>query len=289
MGHAQLYGLGYSVFRVFGACPTDDEVRADLQILLRYSRRVRLYSTECGNVMDIVLAAASRGELAVLLGVWIDNRATDQKEVDDLVVYLDRYPTADVEGIVVGNEALFRNTLTPSQVAGRVVEVRQKVRQVAQAHGASSLLSAPIFSVDVFPHPEVMAVSDALGANVHPFYRTDIGDHPDAEEFADILVQKSFEQYQTFGSTHGKKVVITEIGWPTSSAPSDSNIGRPDVAAAFLRKWAAFAAEHGIEYYWFELFDSSWKKATLPHEPASMSEFNWGLIRDDHLTDKGLI
>ncbi|CAD7704564.1 unnamed protein product, partial [Ostreobium quekettii] len=107
--------------------------------------------------------------------------------------------------------------------------------------------------------------------------------------FADILVQKSFEQYQTFGSTHGKKVVITEIGWPTSSAPSDSNIGRPDVAAAFLRKWAAFAAEHGIEYYWFELFDSSWKKATLPHEPASMSEFNWGLIRDDHLTDKGLI
>ena len=283
-----LYGLAYSEFRIYGLCPSDEDVENDIALLLQHSRRARLYSTECGNVMDIMLSYASRGELTLLLGVWIDNRATDQKEIDDLVSFLDRYPTADVHGIVVGNEVLYRNTLSPSQVAARVVEVRQKVRRLGEMHGSEVLRTTPIFAVDVFPHPELLAVSDVLGANIHPFYRQDIPDHPDAEYMADQLVQKSYEQYMGLQS-NGKKVVITEIGWPTSSAPSDAHIGRADVCRAFLRKWGPFAASHGIEYFWFQLFDAGWKKATLPHEPSSMSEFNWGLYRDDHITSKGLI
>lgn len=284
-----LYGVAYTPFRIFERCPSDVEVESDVQMILRHSRKARIYSTECMNVMDIMLRHASNGDLSVLLGVWIDNRATDQKEIDDLILALDRYPNADIYGIVVGNEPLFRNTMTPTEVAGRVAEVRHKVRELGSVHNSHVLQTTPIFSVDVFPHPQVVAVSDVVGSNIHPFYRRDLPKLSDPEVLAEMAVQKTFEQHQLFQQMYGKKVIITEVGWPTSSSPSDVHIGSKDISKAFLEKWVDFAGAQNLEYFWFELFDSRWKQSMFPDEPSTMSEFNWGMYLDDHHTDKGVI
>jgi len=98
-------------------------------VLLRHTNRVRIYSTECQNVNKILLKHSSEGRLSILFGVWLDNRSTDQQEVDFLIEALKQFPNANIEGVAVGNEVLYRNSMAKSQLLGRVAEVRNKVRK----------------------------------------------------------------------------------------------------------------------------------------------------------------
>lgn len=106
-------------------------------MLALHSRRVRTYSTECASANEVLLQMASQGQLSLLFGVWLDNRPTDQKEIEDLLVYLRKYPNADLYGIAVGNEAVFRGTLQPYEVAAKITEVRNRVRALGQELGSS--------------------------------------------------------------------------------------------------------------------------------------------------------
>lgn len=127
-GNVFLNGVAYSPYPSYGYCPGSvSTVENELELALQHSYRIRIYSTECPIVMRTMLRYASEGKIEVLLGVWIDNRENDQKEIDDLILYLSEYPHARISGIVVGNEPLLRNTLSPQDVVSRILEVKQKV------------------------------------------------------------------------------------------------------------------------------------------------------------------
>lgn len=85
-------------------CRDAVELEADVGLMLQHTRRIRLYSMECPDVMHALLKKASNGELSLLLGVWIENSPRDQKELNLLIEYLRQYPNAALEGIVIGNE-----------------------------------------------------------------------------------------------------------------------------------------------------------------------------------------
>lgn len=230
-----MFGLCYTPFRVFGACPTDAEVEADVQILLRHTSRVRVYSTECINVNKILLRHASQGDLSVLLGVYLDNRPTDQQEVDYLIEALSEYPHANIAGIVVGNEVLYRGTLPKSTLLGRVQEVREKVRGLGMQTGSESLKTTPIFAVEMFPDQEVAAASDTMGLNIHPFYRPDLEDIDDPDIMSDRILEAAIESIDLYRNMMpGKPILVTEIGWPTQSDPTEMHRGDPVTALKFM-------------------------------------------------------
>ena len=87
-----------------GVCRTPDELEEDVGLMLQHTRRIRLYSTECPDVMHGLLKKASEGQLSLLLGVWMENSQRDRTELDMLMKYLEQYPHAALEGIVIGNE-----------------------------------------------------------------------------------------------------------------------------------------------------------------------------------------
>lgn len=70
----------------------------------------------------------------------MDNRSTDQQEVDFLIEALKQFPNAKIEGVAVGNEVLYRNSMAKSQLLGRVAEVRNKVDISVLLH-----LAIPLF------------------------------------------------------------------------------------------------------------------------------------------------
>ena len=65
----------------------------------------------------------------VLLGLWIDrDPARNRQEMEDLYTYLAKYPNANLLGIAVGNEVLYRQAQSPDAMAGMVRDVRARVR-----------------------------------------------------------------------------------------------------------------------------------------------------------------
>lgn len=60
----------------------------------------------------ILLQQASTGEISLMMGIWLDNRSTDQQEIDTLFSLLQQYPYANLHGLIVGNEAILRYSFT---------------------------------------------------------------------------------------------------------------------------------------------------------------------------------
>lgn len=272
-----LYGLAYAPYRYWGACPTTWDVNQDVALLKQHTGRVRTYSTECPEVLDILF----NNGFSVMMGVWIDGKGKDQQEIDDLIVILRQHPNANIHGIVVGNEVLYRRTMTPTQVADRVKETKQKVLALADELGNDYLRTVPVFSIEVFPHPEVVAVSDAVGANIHPFYQKELPGESDPEAMATRAVEGTTHVMNLFKSFFpGKRFIIGEVGWPTSSLYSEAHRGSLEVTKIFLQKWREYANNAGVEYFWFELCDSEWKKPHLM-EPDAWSDYHFGLFGSD--------
>jgi len=127
--------MAYSPYRRFGHCPTPQELSQDNEIGILHTNRIRLYSTECHHLNDVYLAAASGSspkfaQVELLLGLWIDgNPARDAQEIQDLYLYLRKYPHARLSGIAVGNEVLYRRTMHPDVLAQKVSEVKATVRR----------------------------------------------------------------------------------------------------------------------------------------------------------------
>lgn len=258
-------------------------------MLALHSRRVRTYSTECASANEVLLQMASQGQLSLLFGVWLDNRPTDQKEIEDLLVYLRKYPNADLYGIAVGNEAVFRGTLQPYEVAAKITEVRNRVRALGQELGSQRLLSVPVFTVEAWPHPELVAASDVVGVNVQPYYHRDLQSTFDPEAMSDMVTQRVFDTLEMIKTlSQGKKVVMAEVGWPTAARPQDQHPGSVGIAKLMMSKFEIQAQAQGVEYFWFELFDSNWKRVMFPSEPDTMPDFHFGLYMADHYTPKGL-
>lgn len=284
-----MFGIAYTPYRAIDECPTMEEAEQDIAILMKHTRRVRTYTTLCQSVNRVLMRYASEGRLSVLFGVWIDNNDMDQLEIQRLMEVLAEYPHGQLEGIAIGNEVAFRGSMTIDHVAQLVDHVRSQVRELGWRLSSEVLLNVPIFTIEIIPKPELVAVSDIAAVNIHPFYRYDLGVMPDDPEArAARILEATVEQIDVYRNlAPGKKLIITEIGWPTDSYDAmDPNYGNMDISHHFMQKFTAFAFQYGIEYYYFEMFDSLWKYAWFPHAESSLSEFNWGLYYGDRTTPK---
>lgn len=211
-----------------------------------------MYSTECHVLNDVILELSTTKDVQVLMGVWIDgNPVRDNQEMEDLYYAIRKYPNAKLIGIAVGNEVLYRGTLSPPAMAQKVSQVKQRVshsvsyylcqfievlqvREIGYEIGSYTLQTVPVFSVDVIPHPDVVAVSDAVGVNVHPFYRYDMDRSDDPNEMSDHAMFYAIEQITTLQNLYpGKEVFVTETGWPSSSAEHEFHRGSIEVSKLY--------------------------------------------------------
>lgn len=70
------------------------------------------------------------------------------------------------------------------------------------------------------PNSGVVGVSDAVGVNIHPYYDVTLQKASDPDEFARVAVERfAFKLNFHQAKFPGKQLVVTEVGWPTSSDP----------------------------------------------------------------------
>ncbi|KAK3822809.1 MAG: glycoside hydrolase superfamily [Benniella sp.] len=136
----------------------------------------------------------------------------------------------------------------------------------------------PVFTSDLVAavRPPLTDNEDKAGVNLHPFF----AGVPVSE--AGSWFWKYFEQTVAPGVNKNRSspmdIWITEVGWPTFPATSNTNASIPSIPnlQTFLDTWLCEANARDLPYYYFEFVDAPWMIW-----PGSAVEGFWGLLTID--------
>ena len=217
------------------------EIDRDLDLIDRRFDRVRTYSTN--DDLDLVPYLARRHGLDVTLGAWLDGvDSRDAPEIDRLIAATE--DNSNVTAVVVGNETLLRGDLDAAGLKLWLDKVRAEV-------------DVPVATAETWhiwlDHPELADSVDFLAVHILPYWEGVPIDN--AIAFID-------EQYGRLQQAFpGKRIVLTEVGWPSDGIVIGDAVPSPANQALFLRSFVAYAERTGIPYYLLEAFDQPWKVA----------------------------
>ncbi len=237
-----LHGLCFSAY-VEGQKPgdqlTEEQIRRRMEIIKPYTQWIRSFSTTEGN--ELIPKIAKEYGIKTLVGAWLgDDPETNEKEVTGLIKLAH-------EGVVdiaaVGNEVLYRGDLTEEELIQFLRRVKAEVTHV------------PVGYVDAYYEfqikPAVTELCDVVLANCYPFWEGCPQEHS-------LLYMK--EMYRkALAAGNGKKVIITETGWPDKGTNVQGSFPSRENAMKYFINAQKWSAQEGIEMFYFSSFDESWK------------------------------
>ncbi|KOS18783.1 putative glucan endo-1 [Escovopsis weberi] len=267
--------------------PSQDDVTKDIAVLSQLTNTVRLYGTDC-NQTEMVLYAIDQlkmeDTMRVWLGVWQDNNATTNKrQLDQMWSILDSYGQDPFEGVIVANEAIFREQFTIATLGSLLTDVRTKMK--------AKSINLPVATSDLGDNwnSALGAESDLIMANIHPFFSGTAADKAAAWTW-------SFwdDHDGPYFKSNKARNIIAETGWPSGGGtdcggPSTCTGGAVagiDEMNQFMDDWVCQALANGTNYFWFEAFDEPWKQSF--NTPGMEWEDKWGLMDVDRNLKKGV-
>ena len=237
-----MHGLCYSAYEEGqkpGTILTEAQIRRRMAIIAPYTKWVRSFSCIEGN--ELIPVIAREFGLKTLVGAWLgDDKDLIEEEITGLIK-LAKEGYVDIAA--VGNEVMYRKDLTEEELLGYLYRVKEALPDI------------PVGYVDAyyeFSHrPKITEACDLILANCYPYWESCHIDYS--------LIHAKQMYYQALHAGHGKKVIITETGWPSQGTGlGDSEPSKINALRYFLnmQKWSA---EENIELFYFTSFDESWK------------------------------
>lgn len=242
--HLQLgmHGLCFSAY-VEGQKPgdqlTEEQIRRRMAIIKPYTKWVRTFSCTDGN--EMIARIAKEFGLKTLVGAWLgDDPDINKREIAGLIQLA---KDGHVDIAAVGNEVMYRKELTEEELLAFIYQVKEAIPDT------------PVGYVDAYYEfsikPRITEACDVILANCYPFWE---GCHIDYS----LLYMKDM-YYQARDAANGKRVIITETGWPSQGTalhgaqPGDENFLKYFINT---QKWSR---EDNIETFYFSSFDEAWK------------------------------
>ncbi|NND16791.1 MAG: glycosyl hydrolase, partial [Eudoraea sp.] len=204
-----------------------------------YTKWVRSFSCIEGN--EIVPRVAREFGIKTLVGAWLSSdRSLNEKEISGLIELAEQ---GHVDIAAVGNEVLYRNDLSEDELLEYIHRVKE------------ALPNTTIGYVDAYyefsVHPKITEACDVILANCYPFWE---GCHIDYS-----LVYMKQMYYQALHAGNGKKVIITETGWPSQGGNFRDSHASFDNAIKYFIDAQMWSAADDIEMFYFSSFDEGWK------------------------------
>ena len=238
-----VHGLAYSGFQkgqspLEQTYPTTDQLLKDLRILDTYTDRIRTY----GAVENPeVVALANVIGMKVTAGAWLGPEdEANQREIKTLLAKAEVYP--NIQRLIIGNEALLREDL----------EVEELIAYLDQVKARTKL---PISTAEPWhvwiKYPELVRHVDFISIHLLPYH-----EGVPVEEAVDYAMQRYNELMDRFPR---KKIVITEVGWPSKGPAIGASVASQVNQARFVREFLARTAYKSYDYYLMEAIDQPWK------------------------------
>ncbi|MGI9270549.1 MAG: glycosyl hydrolase family 17 protein [Woeseiaceae bacterium] len=239
---AKIHGLSFSPY-VEGQGPGTQlgaaQIRERLKFIQPHVNWIRSFSCSEGN--ELIPGIAAENGLKNMVGVWLDdNHEQNEIEISN-AIEIAKSGHADI--LAVGNEVLLRGELSEDELIGYISRVK------AAAPGI------PVGYVDAYfefvDHPRITEACDVLLANCYPFWEGCPADHA-------LLYMK--EMYRrVVNVANGKKVIISETGWPNVGTPTKGSVPSFENAIKYFVDTYQWAEQDDIEIFYFSSFDETWK------------------------------
>ena len=237
-----MHGLCFSAYEEGqkpGHVLTEDQVRRRLEILRPYIKWVRSFSCIEGN--DLIPRIAKEMGIKTLVGAWLGkDLELNKKEIEGLIE-LSKEGMVDIAA--VGNEVMYRGDLTEEELLVYINQVKNALPDIEVAY---------VDAYYEFSHrPKVTDACDVILANCYPYWE---GCHIDY-----ALMHAKQMYYQALHAGQGKKVIITETGWPSQGTGLDDAHPSKENALRYFLNMQQWSKEENIEMFYFSSFDESWK------------------------------
>ena len=239
----KIHGICFSVYdenQKPGDDISDEQILKKLEIIKPHVKWIRTFSCSDEN-MRIPILAKELG-FKTLVGAWLGKDLDkNQIEVNKLIELCnDGY----IDVAAVGNEVMYRKELSEEKLIEYIKYVKSKIKT-----------KVPVGYVDAYyefsSRPSITDACDVILTNCYPYWE---GCNID---YSLIYMKQMF--YHARDVANGKRVIITETGWPSKgsslkgAAPSNKNFLKYFINA---QKWSI---EEDIEMFYFSSFDESWK------------------------------
>jgi len=266
-----------------GVCPSYDQIKEDLEILMPHWDLLRLYDCDLHAERVLEVVKNEGFPFKLYLGAYIEaeinnpncpwgggvypdaileeNKVKNEEKIQKLIRLQDEYQDL-VWGLSVGNEACvdWTDHLVPVE---RVMEFAQTIQRASKI---------PVsFCENYVPWTDHLAglgeILDFISIHTYPVW-----------EYKSIMDALEYTKQNYSAVAHkfpDKEIVITEAGWTTMSNgrgihPEHANIYFQKEYIEQLIEWTT---EEKIVCFVFEAFDEAWKGSDDVAEP----EKHWGL------------
>ena len=256
--HKVFPGMDYTPYNAqYPAClsnmPSQNNVTRDMAVLSQLTSAVRLYGTDC-NQTEMVLHAINAlalKDMKVWLGVWLgNNQTTNDRGLSAMNQLLAKYGASPFAGVIVGNEVLYREDMTETELGKVLSDVRTNLTNMK--------IDLPLATSDLGDSwtAGLAADVDIVMSNVHPFF---------AGATAESAAGWTWDFWQghdvilTTGTS--KKNIIAETGWPSAggndcgavncTSKTQGSIAGVDEMNTFMGDFVCQSLTNGTEFFWY--------------------------------------
>ena len=239
---AKIHGICFSPY-IEGQGPGtrvgESQIRERLEVVAPHVRWIRTFA--CSEGLEKIPRIARDAGLQTMVGVWLDEDR--QRNEEELAAAIDVAKSGHADILAVGNEVLLRGELPEDEL----IDYIERAKQAAPG--------VPVGYVDAYflfeNHRRVTDACDVILANCYPFWEGCAAEHA-------LLYMK--EMYRrAVQVANGKKVIISETGWPNIGTATDAAVPSLENAIKYFVDTFRWAEEDGIEVFYFSAFDEAWK------------------------------
>lgn len=237
-----MHGLCFSPYEE-GQKPGDlisgSQIRRKLELIKPYTKWIRTFSCTDGNEQIPILA--KEYGLKTLVGAWLgDDPIINEDEINGLINLTNQ---GCVDIAAVGNEVMYREDLSEDELIDYINRVK------------SAIPNTPVGYVDAYyeftDRPKITDVCDVILANCYPFWEGC------SLEYSLVYMKQMY--FQAMSAANGKKVIITETGWPSQGANLEGAFPSYENALKYFINAQNWSNDENIEMFYFSSFDESWK------------------------------
>lgn len=238
-----MHGLCFSLYedgQKPGDIITEAQIRRRMKIIQPYTQWVRSFSCIEGN--ELIPMMAKEFGLKTLVGAWLGK--DKEKNEEELAGLLQLAHEGYVDIAAVGNEVMYRSDLTEEELLDYIYRAKEALPE-----------NIPVGYVDAYyeftERPAITEACDVILSNCYPFWE---GCHFD---YSLMYMQNMYRQAQQAAA--GKKVIITETGWPSKGESLANAHPSYENARNYFINTQLWSKREGIDVFYFSSFDESWK------------------------------
>ena len=250
------HGLCFSLYedgQKPGDIISEEQVRRRMKIIAPYTKWVRSFSCTEGN--EFIPKIAKELGIKTLVGAWLgDDPEVNEREIEGLIQLANE---GFVDIAAVGNEVMYRKDLSEDELLDFIARVKKEIPS-----------NIPVGYVDAYYEftikPRITEACDVILTNCYPFWEGSPIDYS--------LVHMKNMFYQAGGAGYGKKIIITETGWPSQGESFKESHPSEENAMKYFINSQLWSKEANIDMFYFSSFDESWKVG-----PEGAVGAHWGI------------